>query len=413
MSTFVSKKDQLKVAEATKVALKLKVTDDATKSVMKNAIQACLKSAPFDRTGGDNMPFGSDAMDFTFFDADGNIENASTNESPTVEQPADQVADQAADSVDGDLNDGDGQANSIATTHNNVGMKTCTSTDGTRMTFGGKGPLNIAPLDIEDLEECEEDPVDEVCEHYMYGGKGLPESTYFNIEDVEVSEEDPDLSEEDANALENADTSEDDPDFFEEDAAVSDDDVESEVVNSSPTRTDVGMKSCVRSDGTRYAIGAKGPANLTPSKADDAEPTEDDTEDQVINNHPDRSTVGMKSCARPDGTRFTVGIKGPIDTTPSPTMDIEVSEEDFDETHDDLGSEDERQDLVKTVREEVEQILEAIADVKEQIAVQVNILLKKRLQGKLMDLEHEMRLKLAPVDGATIKPASGDDSMAS
>ncbi|KUI68050.1 hypothetical protein VM1G_03277 [Cytospora mali] len=302
MSTFVSKNDQIKVAEVNMAPFKLKAIDDATKSAMQDAIQACYKPDLFNGNDGDNVPVDNDAMDFTFFDGDGNIENASTVDALAAQQPADKPANDEVGEVDSDFS-----------------------------------------------------------------------------EESDISEEDADVS-----------------DVYDEDA-------EDESVDNSPTRADIGMKSCVRPDGTRYTVGGKGPLNHIDFNAEDADSSEEDNEDETDNSPPTRVSTGMKSCTMPDGTRYTVGGKGPIQHTPSPIEDAESSAEDTgeesDESDDDLGSEEgERQDLVVAVREEVKQKLEQIADLNRQVAAQQNFILKKRLQGRLNGLEDDLRTKLASIE---------------
>ncbi|KUI62181.1 hypothetical protein VP1G_09309 [Cytospora mali] len=319
MSTFVSKNVQNKVAEVNMAPFKLKAIDDSTKSAMQNAIQACYKPDLFNGNDDDNVPVDNGAMDFTFIDGDGNIENASTVNALAAQQPADKPAN------------------------------------------------------------------NEVCEV----GFDFSENT-------EISEES-DMSEEDADVSDVSD--------------VSDEDAEDESVDNSRTRADMGMKSCVRPDGTRYTVGGKGPLNHIDSNVEDAESAEEDNEDETDNSSPTRVSTGIKSCIMPDGTRYTVGGKGPIQHTPSPIEDAETSAEDTEEesdgSDDDLRSEEgDRQNLVVAVREEVKQKLEQIADLNRQVAAQRNFILKKRLQGRLNGLENDLRTKLASIEDSN---ATNDD----
>lgn len=120
---------------------------------------------------------------------------------------------------------------------------------------------------------------------------------------------------------------------------------------------------------------------------------------------------GTKPYPEPDGARQTIGGKGLSQPTFSSIEDVEESEEDSDDSDVDLNPEEgERLDLVNTVREEVEQLLQSIADHKEKIAAQTNAILKRRLQATLKGFEETLHLKLASVDygeATEAEPADG------
>lgn len=505
MSTFVSNSDQNQVAKAKKAPFKLKAVDVTTKSVLEDAVQACHKSAPFDDNDGDDVAVDKRDMGFTFYDKNGQKENAPTGRTPTVQQPAGKPADavehdatndkSAKTSLVGELNDGEatvaaasidgagqlsmkqplenntekpaehgvkkvveqhqgGSDESIISgsasvskeptdkdtedncPHKNTGLKTCTRPDATHHTIGGKGPLcpehknmgmktrarpdgsrytiggkglsKPAFSNIERAEKSDEDPFDEVHQHRIYGGKGPVKTTHHDIENAEIADEDGEMSEQDAEfSEEGSDIFDENSDMSQEDEYVSED-AENDVVGSSPTRRDMSMKSCVKPDGTRYIVGGKGLVKATDSN-EVAEPSEEDSEDKIDSNSPTRSATGIKSCTKSDGSRYTVGNKGPSQTIPSHIEDAEVSGEDSDESDVDLDSDEgERQDLIKAVREEVEEKLGTIADLNQQLAAQQNVILKKRLQGKLNSLEQEMQLKLASIEDSE---ATGTESV--
>lgn len=328
MSTFVSNDSQNRVAKTNVATFKLKVTDDATNYAMQNAIQACHKSARFSHNDGGNVRFDNGSMDITFIDSDGNIENASNLDTLVVQQPSGIVEHSATndgsdnDSLFDELNqdeanfvaasiDGATQKSASPETedtfpaYNDVSMKSCARSDGTRYTVGRKGPVK---------------------------------TTRSNMKDAEISEVVSDIYEEDADISETSAAS----------------DVESEVSG-------------------------------------------DGVEDEVVDSFPTRGDIGMKGCARSDRTRYTFGAKGPIQSKPPHIEDAEIS--DSDESDDDLVlDENERQELVKNVREEIEQILDDMTDISRQMAIQQNIILKKRLQARLYTLHEAMRLKLALVE---------------
>ncbi|ROW17032.1 hypothetical protein VPNG_01251 [Cytospora leucostoma] len=133
-------------------------------------------------------------------------------------------------------------------------------------------------------------------------------------------------------------------------------------------------------------------------------PAPDDT-------HPTHNDEVTKPCHEPDGTRQTIGGKALSQPTSSSIEDVEDSEENSDESGVDLDQEEsERLDLVNTVREEVKQLLQSIADHKEKIAAQTNAILKRRLQATLNGFEETLRLKLASVDyseATEAEPADG------
>lgn len=495
MSTFVSNNDQNQVAEANKAPFKLKAIDDATKSAIENAVQACHMSARFDDSGGKNVPVDSSDMSSIFIDKNGKIENASSDHILTIQEPADKPADALEHDVNNDKSDENtlvgelsgGEAGLAATSidgagqpslkppvekdvaqlrgesgnksitnasasvskkstdkatedngahnntgiktcarpggarhtvggkgllkhnradHNHAGMKTCARPDGSRYTIGGKGPSKPAFSNIEDAEKFDDDPIDEVYNHQWHGGKGPVKTMLPHIENAEDADEDVEMSEQDAESSEeDSDIFDENPGMFEEDDDVTED-VEDNIVGSSPTRRDMGIKSCVKPDGTRYTVGGKGLAKAPDSNNDISKSSKEDSEDKVVRNFPTRSATGINSCT-------TVGNKGPSQTTPSIIEIAEVSGEGIDESDVDLDSEEgERQDLVKAVREDVEQKLAAITDLNQQLAAQRNVILKKRLQEKLNSLEKEIQLKLASIeDSETTGAESVDEAL--
>ncbi|ROV92008.1 hypothetical protein VMCG_09559 [Cytospora schulzeri] len=413
MSIFVSDNDHNQVAGAKKAPFKLKVVDDAIKSTLQDAVEVVRMSAHSNDNDGADVSVDNGHINYTFFGKDGKIENVSTDHALAVEQPADKHTDtleygvtndeSGKNTLIGELNNAEANvaAASIDGAHHHTGMKTCARPDGTRYTIGGKGPL-------EHSRPAHKNAGMKTCTgpdgvRYTVGGKGPSMSAFSNIEDAEIADEDVEMSEEDAGF---SDENSDEPD---ENDDVLEDDTEDDVIDSSPVPRDVGLKTCAKPDGTRYAIGGKGLVKPTESINEAVEPSE---EDKIDSNSPTRSATGIKSCAMPDGTRCTIGNKGPSQAAPSHTEDVEVSEEDSDESDGDLDSEEgERQDLVKAVREEVEEKLEAIADLKQQLATQRNVILKKRLQGKLNKLEKEMQLKLASIeDNETTETESVDQA---
>lgn len=72
--------------------------------------------------------------------------------------------------------------------------------------------------------------------------------------------------------------------------------------------------------------------------------------------------------------------------------------DDDDDSDDDLSPEErEQRDLVRGVREDVREMERAIAVLQVQIASQSNMILKKRLQGRVKSLEEDRRLRLASI----------------
>ncbi|KAK7746646.1 hypothetical protein SLS53_001831 [Cytospora paraplurivora] len=127
--------------------------------------------------------------------------------------------------------------------------------------------------------------------------------------------------------------------------------------------------------------------------------------------HPTHNGGGTKPCPDPAETRQTIAGKGLSQPTFSSIEDVEESEEDSDESDVGLDSEEsERLNLVNTVREEVKQLLQSIADHKEKIAAQTNAILKKRLQATLDGFEKTLRLKLVSVDYSEATEAEPADA---
>lgn len=341
MSTFVSNNDQKQVTEANHALFRLKAMNDIIDDVLQSAVKTFNESSRFD-DDGDIVTFGNGDMSFDFIDGDGNVENSSTDHTRTVQQPADK----------------------------NMGMETCAKPNETRHTVGVKCLLEPVSLSFEEAENSEEDVE-------------MSEDINYSEDDAGISDQDSDIFEEDD------DVSEDEASEYEaSEYEASEDDAEDHIVHSAPTRPDFGMKTCVKPDEFRYTVGGKGLAKA-----------KDSNEDQIDTNSPIRSATGMKSCTKPDGTRYTVGGKGLIQTAPSHIEHAEVSEEDSDESGYDMDSEKgERQELVNTVREDIEEKLEAIADLNQQVAAQRNVILKKRMQAKISSLEEEMRTKIASLE---------------
>lgn len=324
MSTFTSNNDHNQVTEANKAPFKLKVVNDPNKIVLRCAVKTFHKPARFDH--GDNVTYGKDDMSFDFFDDNGNVENPSTDHNRTVQQPADKSAD--------------------ATEHG--------ATNGKTDKYPLSGELNDGEADVAaaSIDVVDQQSVKQPVEHDAKkpAEQGINEA----VEKHQGKSDDRTI----ANANECA------------------------------------LASCLD------VSGEKIPANDIELVTGASESVSNETND--LDTTDDRSAhknTGSKTCARPDRIHYNIGGKGLLKPIHFGIEDAEVSEEDSDESDYDLDSEEgERQELVRAVREDIEEKLEAIASLNQQVAAQRNAILKKRLQGKLDSLENEMRLKLASLE---------------
>lgn len=135
-----------------------------------------------------------------------------------------------------------------------------------------------------------------------------------------------------------------------------------------------------------------------------------DKSDNDVSQCESGSGLSLYDNAPANDNGFVAGAFASIPNDPADIEEAEVSGEESDEFDCDLDlDEDEQHDFVQAIIQEIEEKLGAIAALNQQMAVQQNFILKKRIQAKINSLEDEMRLKLASLeDSQTTETESVD-----